>query len=201
MDGLCAEVKELSQLIFSDSEFEVLKELITSISNNRNYDTEPLWNFETELLDRLIIDFGRECSGDDICLYREKSIQNSLQCARDEIEICNVNYTSKYVILYCGMHLEAVLKHLLRSSDSLGKIRYFYSSLEKLVPKLNNFHIIPNHIIKGYQLIVPIYNIARKITDEEAFSSFSPGDAVITYLCTRVLSRFTLMLTLCKQTA
>ncbi|WML51693.1 hypothetical protein RCG17_19980 [Neobacillus sp. PS3-12] len=183
------DTKNLFDSIFSHKQKQQVVDILKEINENINeYKTDFLWGFDKE-----IGGIGGYCLPCDPKLnpypageYRK--LFRPLQYARSEIEIINVHFHSRYTVIYSGMHLEEVVRIVLKRKKILG-IRYFNSTLGKAAHILSKEQSIPRFLIDGLFYFVKNYNLSKHEVnmDEERERLFIADDAIICYLAARII--------------
>jgi hypothetical protein len=168
------------------------RELINSleseiIKDSRNYNLSRLWEYDSIIggigaysmpADPTKNPFKGGCS---------REIFRPLQYARCNMEILNIAYTTRNIIRDIGLHLEFVLKYILKWNSSLGSIRFNKLTLGGLNQKLYEKSLIDDDNYDLLKNVVKIYNDSKHSInmDIERDSSFTIGDAIIFYIVSR----------------
>lgn len=176
--------------VFSDKQKNSIKKILDEIYININtYSTILLWQVDKE-----IGGIGGYCMPCDPIRnpfpggeYRE--LFRPLQYARSEIDITGIQLHSKYVVLNSRLHLEAVVRLMLKRYKFLGNIRYVNSTLGNATKILSTVTIIPKDLINNIFLFVKIYNKSKHEVNQDNSRKrlFMPEDAIIDYLAARII--------------
>jgi hypothetical protein len=164
------ETKFIASLFLDKRSLDILDSIIEEIEKHIDYDVNMLWNLQANL----------------IPYHPHDSIKNfmtPIQCAKDEIEICNINYSSTYVILYCSKYLEEIIRYFLSMLHPVMKLKYKICSFGSLIKKLEDYDFLPKAIIEGLE---KIYNLNLKSLGEQD-PDFKPKDAVTIYICSLII--------------
>ncbi len=190
MKSALPESIKLYNSIFSDKQKDDIQKILDEVNENSyNYSTKTLWEVDKE-----IGGIGGYCMPCDPIKnpfpggeYRE--LFRPLQYARSEIDITGLHLHSKYVVLNCGLHLESVVRLVLRKYKFLGNIRYINSTLGNATKKLEEINAIPNFIIKNLFLFVKIYNKSKHEVNQDNSRErlFMADDAIIAYFAARII--------------
>jgi len=184
------ESKFLYQRILSERQKAFVEEILYEINTNtKTYSTNLIWEVDKEIGG--IGGYSMPCDpkrnpfpGGE---YRE--LFRPLQYARSEIEVSNVHMSSRYVVSYSGLHLEAVVRLVLAKYKFIGNLRYYNSTLGKATNALRNLDEIPVVLIEGLFSFVKIYNKSKHEVnhDEDRERLFMPSDAIVGYLAARIM--------------
>lgn len=176
--------------IFLNKQKKNIKQILDEIYTNVNtYSTKLIWKVDKE-----IGGIGGYCMPCDPIEnpfpggeYRE--LFRPLQYARSDIDITGVHLHSKYVVLNSGLHLESVVRLLLKKYKFLGNICFMNSTLGKATNDLSRVSAVPKDLINNLFLFVKIYNKAKHEVnqDDSRERLFMPDDAIISYLSARVI--------------
>lgn len=176
--------------IFLDKQKKDIQQIVDEIYSNVNtYSTKLLWKVDKE-----IGGIGGYCMPCDPIKnpfpggeYRE--LFRPLQYARSEIDITGLILHSKYVVLNSGLHLEAVIRLVLRKYKFLGNIRYMNSTLGNATKTLSSVGSIPKDLIDNLFAFVKIYNKSKHEVNQDNSRErlFMPDDAIIGYLAARII--------------
>lgn len=175
--------------VFSDEQKNSIRKILDEIYTNINtYSTILLWEDDKD-----IGGIGGYCmpcnpiknpflGGEYRELFRPLY-------ARSEIDITGIYSHSKYIVLNCGLHLEAVVKLILRRYKFLGNIRYVNSTLGNATRILSTVDIIPKGLINDIFLFVKIYNKFKHEVNQDNSRKrlFMPEDDIIAYLAARII--------------
>lgn len=180
----------LFEIIFSDEQKELIETILNEINTNREkYSTSLLWEMDKE-----IGGIGGYCMPCDpkknpVPSGEYRKLFRPLQYARSEIEVTNVHYHSRYVVMNSGMHLEEVCRIALSKYRILGNMRFFNTTLGKATQYLSKEKEIPEYIIDGLFNFVKIYNKAKHDVnlDDNRERLFMPSDAIVGYLAARII--------------
>lgn len=170
MRGCSRETQIITSLFLDKHSQKALDKIAYEIESNVNYDTTALWELQETL-----IPYHPHSS--------MKNFMTPLQCAKDEIDICNININCTYVILYCSKYLEEVMKFFLSVIHPVMKLKYKITPFGNLIKKLGNHDFIPKYIIEGSE---QLYCLNRKCLDNPDVD-LSPKDAVTFYICSMLL--------------
>lgn len=170
MRACSPEMDIVSSLLLDKPTLMKLDEMAEEIENNVNYDSAPLWELQAMLIPRHPHD-------------RIKDIMTPIQCARDEIEICNINYSGDYVFFYCRKYLEETVRFFLSIMHPVLKFRYKITPMSNLIHKLESFHFISDDLSKSLTEIEKLNQ--RCITVED--TGITPKDALIIYICSLII--------------
>ncbi|WP_163191884.1 hypothetical protein [Clostridium thermarum] len=164
------ETKLIASLILDKHFLDTLNNIANGIEKNINYDVSMLWNLQEQL----------------IPYHPHHSIKNfmtPIQCAKDEIEICNINYNSTYVILYCSKYLEEIIRYFLSMLRPVMKFKYRLLSFGNLIKKLENYDFLPKAIVEALNQIYILNSRAQ--SEQEA--QFKAMDAITVYICSLII--------------
>ncbi|MDP4088850.1 MAG: hypothetical protein Q8930_06205 [Bacillota bacterium] len=170
MQGYCRETEILSSLVLNHDILIKLEEIVKEIENNINYDSAPLWELQSLLIPSHPHD-------------SMKDIMTPLQCARDEIEICNLNCSGNYVILYCQKYLEGIVRYFLSIIHPVMRLKYKVTPYGSLIHKLDNLSFVPKELSEGLK---EIFKLCQRCGNLEN-TAVSPKDAVFTYICSMLI--------------
>ena len=164
------ETEMLASLLLDKHSQETLGIIVSDIQRNLNYDTKRLWELQEVL----------------VPCHPHNSIDKfmiPLQCARDEIEICNINYNCTYVVLYCSKYLEEIIRFFLSVLHPVMRLKYKITSLGGLIKKLESHEFIPKTLFQASEQIYKIYSRCVDNPDID----LKPKDAVTIYLCSIII--------------
>lgn len=119
----------------------------------------------------------------------KRSIFRPLQYAAGEMDIRDIRYSSRYVVMYSGMHLEATLKFFLMTNQSLGKLRNYNSTLGKVVHKIDQLNLLDKKTIVNLYKFIQLYNKSKHEVNQDINRNrlFTPTDALVIYLAARII--------------
>lgn len=190
MKAALPESINLYNSIFSDKQKYNIKKILDEVNKNKhNYSTKALWEMDKE-----IGGIGGYCMPCDPIKnpfpggeYRE--LFRPLQYARSEIDITGIHLHSKYVVSNCGLHLEAVVRLILKKYKFFGNMRYMNSTLGNATRKIEDINAIPNHLVKNLFLFVRIYNKSKHEVNQDNGRErlFMAEDAIIAYFAARII--------------
>lgn len=195
------ESEKLSRLLLKTEHVEIIDRLVTEIQSNGNYDTSPLYELDRSFDFLLNDDTAMDKITEGYPYHHENTIYTPLQYAREEIEICNINYTGAYVVKYSFMHLEAAARYFLKNNYPLRRFFLSNISLESSLKNLTSLNTLPENIIEGYKIFISLHNKSLKDIDENRSSAFitSPKDALISYFSARIIGLTTLKYSHAKE--
>jgi len=187
MDKILPNTYRLLCNLFDDYERTILSEIENELRKNPiNYDLKILWK-----LDRSIGGIGAYSMPADPVLNPMpggigRTIYRPLQYARENMEISNINHNSRYVIQNVGLHLEGLVKYVIRQERIIKITPSSKVTLGQAIRKLN-----PNKYEKKYfdnlTDILELYNLSKHglNNDKKRQRTFTPMDAIIFYLSSR----------------
>jgi hypothetical protein len=190
MNSILFEIEKLSKLFISQENMKIIEDMASEIIINKNYNTEPLWALDANLNDIADLSCNFKDNSSHYPYDDEQAIYAPLQYARDEIEICNVSYSARYVIMYSLMHLEAIIRYILKNNYAFGKVRFRSIPLNRGIFKLEDLKLLPDYLIEGYHQFGELSIKFQKEANNPEF--FSARDALILYTSARVLGLKTL---------
>lgn len=170
MQGCSHETEIVSSLLLDKHVLLKLEEIASEMEDNINYDSAPLW----ELQDSLVPNHPHNLI---------KNIMTPLQCARDEIEICNINYSGNYVILYCCKYLEEITRYFLCIMHPVMKLRYKITPLSNVIHKVSNFDFISPKISEG---LMAIFKLGGRCKSSDNII-ITAKDAISIYICSMII--------------
>ncbi len=190
MNKALQESEKLAIALLNEKQLKKLQLALTQIYQcPYNYDIKVLWE-----LDRSIGLIGGYCMPADPKNNPfpggfGRDIFRPLQYARAEIEISNIFDTARYVVQYAGMHLESIVRYILRRNNYFGVIKDKNATLGKATSILKNAELYNEKTINCLYMFIPLFNKAKHNVnqDEQRERLFSPSDAVIAYISSRVL--------------
>lgn len=164
------ETKLIASLILDKHSLDTLDNIADGIEKNINYDVSMLWNLQEQL-----IPYHPH--------HSIKSFMIPIQCAKDEIEICNINYNSTYVMLYCSKYLEEIIRYFLSMLHPVRKFKFKLFSFGSLIKRLESYDFLPKAIIEA---LGQIYLLNSKAHSEQE-AQFKPLDAITIYICSLMI--------------
>ncbi len=101
-----------------------------------------------------------------------------------------MNYSARNAIRDVGLHLEFVMKLLLKKHRRILSVKSNKGTLGKLSYELHRIKSISGEQFECLKYIIEVYNISKHgvNSDESRCMSFSPIDAIVFYLVVRKLS-------------
>lgn len=190
MKGALPETQIIFNKLLNDNQQKVILKTLENIHENKSdYSLSEYWK-----IDELIGGIG----GFNLPVNPiinpfpfgiKRSIFRPLQYAYSEMEIRDIRYTSRYVVMYSGMHLEAIIRYLLINKRFFGKIRNYNLTLGKAVNKINALNIIDKKTIYCLYKFINLYNKSKHEVNQyqERERLFSPADALVIYMGARIL--------------
>ena len=120
--------------------------------------------------------------------YRE--LFRPLQYARSDMHH-DLQYYSHHrnIVMMSGMHLEGVLRAVLKKTKTFGSLRYATITLGKATNEIKKMNIQPPAVINSLYAFVKLYNKSKHEVnhDEERERLFDLSDAIVCYLAARVI--------------
>lgn len=196
MENALPETMSLSTAVLSEDIQKRIEKFLSLLDNSthQKIDTHDLW-----LIDKEIGGIGGYCMPSDPVKNpfpggSKRELYRPLQYARSEINIYDPGIHSRYIVLYCGMHLEAVCRLFLKEGKFLSSIRYNNTTLGKSVDIIKKTKLIDDRIINGLFSFVAIYNKSKHEVnnDDNRIRLFSPCDGIIAYFSARILGLYLL---------
>ena len=147
--------------IFNEEQKNKINLIIGEIeSQGSNYKTNKLWEF-----DQTLGGIGGYCQGCDPARANHfqgtefRNVYRCLQYVRSNIDILDINFTSRYVIKDCGHHFEEAIKLYLKKTNKLSLIKVYKYPLGKLLQYVIDKKIFKEEIINKLKLFIDLYNI------------------------------------------
>lgn len=118
----------------------------------------------------------------------KREFYRPLQYARSNIDILDINFTARYIIQSCGMHLEAICRELLKRNN-LIKIRFNNITLGQSIEKISKQQLISKEIVDALYKFVKIYNKSKHEVNQsnKRVRLFNSKDALAMYFIVRIL--------------
>lgn len=186
------ETKKL-KLVFNKQQTNRINNIIEQIKKEgQQYKTIKLWKF-----DQTIGGIGGYCQGCDPARsnpFQGEEFRNAYRCLqyiRSDIDILDINYTSKYIIQNCGHHFEEIIKIYLKRNNKINWIKVSRYPLGKLLIYITNKNIFEKRITEELKLFVDLYNISKHeiLSNDELDRTFHADDAIICYFACRIVGK------------
>ena len=120
--------------------------------------------------------------------YRE--LFRPLQYARSDMHH-DLEYYSHHrnIVMMSGMHLEGVLRAVLKKRKKFGNLRYPTTTLGKATNEIEKMNIQAPAVINSLYAFVKLYNKSKHNVnhDEERERLFNLSDAIVCYLAARLI--------------
>lgn len=187
MDLILSDTNQLLNNLFDDTEKEILKEIEEEIIRNPvSYNIEKLW-----VLDKRIGGIGAYSMPVNPVINPlpggiGRIIYRPLQYARSNMEINNINDNARYAIQNVGLHLEGLVRYILKEDRIIKVMPSSKMTLGQGINKLQKYNF-DNNIFINLNHILSIYNLAKHglNIDEKRQRTFTPMDTIIFYLSSR----------------
>jgi hypothetical protein len=188
-DALSETLWLYSKLLDEEQKIAITNTLVNIEEENNDYSLSEYWK-----MDEAIGGIGGYCLPKNAVHNPfpygiKRSLFRPLQYAASEMDIRDIRNTSRYVVLYSGMHLEASLRFFLMINTTFGKIRYYNSTLGKIVRRVEQLHVFDEQIIAGYYNFIQLYNKSKHEINQfkNRHRLFAPADALVSYTSARIL--------------
>lgn len=182
--------QKLFEKILSDEQRKHVIKILSKVKDNQG-DNPNLYLWE---VDQTIGGVGGYCMPNDPKRNPfpggvERELFRPLQYARADIDLGLISTHGRYIVMNSGMHLEAVIRLVLKNERFLGSIRYQNHTLGKATHVLKKMDIATNKLIDGLFVFVKLYNQSKHDVnqDENRERMFSESDALISYLAARII--------------
>jgi len=194
--GALPESKELLNLLLTEVQKEVVDRAIKEIKENpESYNIDFFWE-----LDASIGGIGGYCmqfnpTSNPFPAGIDRSLFRPLQYAWADIEvgkdICN---HARHTVQDSGLHLEWVVKYVAwKTSNRIGRINLSVKkiTLGQGIKMLEDRKVLLVNLIRPLDLFLKLYNKSKHEVnqDEERERLFSPADALISYISSRILGK------------
>jgi len=186
--GALQKSSELAEVVISEQSLAALRDVLAGGKNSDGkYDLTKLW-----ALDASLGGIGGYCLPAEPAYNpfpggHARRLYRPLQYARTNMQLLDLDYTSRYVIQNVGMHLEAAAKLMLAEQVFLGKLKN--KPLGAAAESLCRRGLLAEACCEGLRLLIPLVNHSKHEVnqDEERDGSFVPADALIVYIAGRIL--------------
>ena len=153
------------------------------------YETQEIWS-----ADQKIGGIGGYCMPADPTRNPfpagvNRDLYRPLQYVRSQFDKSDIRIFARNAVEMTGMHLEAVCRLVLQTSNTLGNIRYSGTTLGKAVHKIEKLKVYDEKTIKALFGFVAIYNRSKHEInqDEGRARMFNEFDALVAYFSARIL--------------
>jgi hypothetical protein len=194
VDNALPASKKLANQLLNEEQTQVVEKTLKEIEEKpHSYNIEIFWK-----LDASIGGIGGYCMPFDPTRNPfpagiGRSLFRPLQYARSEIEVGkNIYNTARYVVQYSGMHLESAIKFLIEKRLSRFNIaRHEKITLGQGIQLVKEKKILSQSTIQALKLLLSMYNLSKHEVNqnEERERLFSPADALISYISSRILGK------------
>ena len=118
-----------------------------------------------------------------------------LQYARSDIDVSDIRLHSRHIVHYAGMHLEAVMRLMLKETSVLGKMRFNNTTLGKSIQIVHKQHVVDKKISDNIFKFVNLFNKSKHDInqDNDRDRLFTPADAIVGYFSARIIGQYFLM--------
>lgn len=158
------------------------------LNNDGQYNFEKLW-----ITDQVIGGVGGYCMPTSPVKNPfpgglKRTLYRPLQYARSDMEI-DVRSRARNVIQMGGMHLESVCRLYLKSTMTLGELRFGNTTLGKAVQQIHAMRQIDFDTVNGLYSYAKVYNRAKHEINQDDSKErlFNAMDAVVGYFSARIL--------------
>lgn len=120
--------------------------------------------------------------------YRE--LFRPLQYARSDMEHDLYYYNHhRNIVIMSGMHLEGVLRVVLKTKRFLGNFKYSNATLGKATTEVEKMNILSSEVISGLRAFVKLYNHSKHDInhDESRVKLIHLSDAIVCYITARII--------------
>lgn len=196
MNEALPESQYLFDVLFNNEQKKLIKEYLNYLKNcNDEYKTDILW-----AIDQKIGGIGGYCMPADprrnpFAGGINRELFRPLQYARSEIDACDFRIHPRHVIHCAGMHLEAVMRLMLKETSKFGKVRFNNTTLGKAVHRILEHHFIDLQMSDAMFRFVELFNKSKhdinQDNDRDRF--FTPADAIVGYFSARIIGQNILM--------
>ncbi len=187
MDPILLDTYQLLNNLFDEDEIAVLKEIEDEITSNPvHYVIDKLWGLDRNIGGIGAYSMPANPVRNPLPRGIGRTIYRPLQYARANIEINNINDHSRYAIQNVGLHLEGLVKYIVKKERMIGIMPSSKMTLGQAINKLHT----KNHDernLTNLKYILGIYNMSKHgvNNDENRQRTFTPMDAIIFYLSSR----------------
>lgn len=185
--------------IFNEEQLNIINNIIKKIQKEgQEYRTIKFWEF-----DRTIGGIGGYCQGCDPANsnpFQGTEYRNAYRCLqyiRADIDILDVNYTARDIVVNCGHHFEESIKIYLKKNNKFKWIRVSRYPLGQLLKYVTDNKIFDEEITERLKLFVELYNISKHVilSNNEIDRTFHADDAIICYFACRIVGKEILLKT------
>lgn len=190
MNRALEETKWLYNHLLNDEQKATILSTLENIdSSENNYSLDDFWKVDEAIGGLGGFNLPKNPISNPFPYGIKRSIFRPLQYAAGEMDIRDIRYSSRYVVMYSGMHLEATLKFFLMTNQSLGKLRNYNSTLGKVVHKIEQFNLLDKKTIENLYKFIQLYNKSKHEVNQDINRNrlFTPTDALVIYLAARII--------------
>ena len=195
MKSALPETKYIFDELLNEEQKDKIEIFLDGLSEGKEqYETDIIWH-----MDQGIGGIGGYCMPSNPIKNPfpgglDRELFRPLQYARSEIDISDIRISSRHVVHFSGMHLEAVFRLFLKSKKALGKLRLNNSTLGKAIYEIEKMNVIDVKLIGVLFKFVDLYNKAKHEVNmfEERARLFTPSDAIVCYFCARIIGQMIL---------
>lgn len=191
MNNLLAESRVLFEEVLNDNQRKDIKELIYKAQECKVKEfLEAFWAY-----DQSIGGIGGYSMPSNPIYnpfpggeYRE--LFRPLQYARSDMEHDLYYYNHhRNIVLMSGMHLEGVVRILLKTKRFFGTVKFSNATLGKATKEIQKMNVLSPKVISGLYAFVKLYNQSKHDVNhnEERVKLFHLSDAIVSYLTARII--------------
>ncbi len=194
---MIVQTKLLSE-IFDENQISEIDKIIKDIKQAKDdYKTIELWEF-----DKSLGGVGAYCQGCDPAQSNPfqgtefRNIYRCLQYVRSDIDILNINDTSRYIIENCGHYLEEAIKLFIKKINIIFWITIKNKPLGQLTKIISGKKILKEETIEKLKMFINLYNISKHeiLSNETLDRTFHADDAIIYYYASRIIGKEILLI-------
>lgn len=197
MEQFLEQTEFLFNQILTDSEKALIIKLVKEINEaGADYSLNELWEYDSYLGGIGGYSMPSDPVKNPFKGGYTRELFRPIQYARSNMETLDINYTSRHVIRDCGLHLEFILKFVLKKSSRLNALSNRNATLGKLAHILLKRKLIKEELFSTLKKIIVVYNKSKHEVNQNVNRKrlFSPGDALIFYVVTRKIANKVLQL-------
>jgi len=191
MDNKISHMSNLYDYYLDDDERILIDKIAKMITENTDkYYPVELWTYDAKIGGIGAYSIPADPVKNPFKGGYTRQVFRPLQYARCNIDILDIRYTTRYIVQNMGLHLEFVLKHILKLNTTRPGLFYNKKTLGYLVKKSYSMKLVDAELYMQMETLLAMYNHSKHEVnmDEERESSFTVCDTLCFYIITRKIA-------------